>query len=134
MSFSLKLFVIICLSTMVVARPLSSTTSTSTLATRLRLEDNNKCWETLFQLQSCTGEIVLFFVNGEAHLGPNCCNALLTIAQECWPNMLTTLGLTSLEVDILRGYCNGASNVDKSLSVHVNASYPSSTTNHNDLF
>ena len=136
MAFSLKLFVMISLSTwtvatMVMARPspLSSTTSNPTLATRLRLEDNNVCWETLLELQSCTGEVILFFLNGETYLGSGCCHALLNIAQECWPNMLTTLGLTPQEGDILRGYCDGAPSINQSLTPSVttaNASHPMS--------
>lgn len=142
MAPSIKLFiVIISLSTwtvtkIVMARPLTSTTSTSTLATRLRLETNNKCWETLFQLQACTGEVIMFFLNGETNLGSGCCHALLTIAQECWPDMLTTLGLTQQEGDILRGYCDGApnnnNNNNKSVPsfATVNASHPMSNNNH----
>ncbi|KAJ1429721.1 Prolamin-like domain [Sesbania bispinosa] len=109
MAFSLKLFVMISLATWTLAaRPVSSTTST-TLATRLRLDDNNnnKCWETLFELQHCMGEVVLFFLNGETYLGSGCCHALLTIAHQCWPDMLNTLGLTPQEADILRHYCDG---------------------------
>ncbi|KAK2444899.1 Egg cell-secreted protein [Trifolium repens] len=117
MAFILKLFVLISLSsTIVTSRSLSSTT---TLVTHLKLfdgtGDNNKCWETMFELQHCTGEIVLFFVNGDTRLGSGCCNALLVIAHHCWPNMLTSLGLTHEEAEILRGYCNGAASVDKYL-------------------
>ncbi|PNX94379.1 ECA1 protein [Trifolium pratense] len=129
MAFILKLFVIISLaSSIVTSRSLSSTT---TLATRLKLfdgtGDNNKCWETMFELQHCTGEIVLFFVNGETHLGSGCCNALLVIAHHCWPNMLTSLGLTHEETEILRSFCDGAASVDKSSllpSVNVDAPAP----------
>ncbi|XP_004503062.1 egg cell-secreted protein 1.4-like [Cicer arietinum] len=119
----LKLFVILSLSTMVMARPISSTT---TLATRLFVGENNKCWETMFELQHCTGEIVLFFLNGETKLGSGCCNALLTIAHQCWPNMLTSLGLTPEEAELLRGYCDGIASVNKSLPpfVTVNALGP----------
>ncbi|KAK7282382.1 hypothetical protein RIF29_11090 [Crotalaria pallida] len=124
--------------TMVTARKLISTTSTPTLATRLHLNDNNnnKCWDALFQLQLCTGEIIMFFLNGETYLGSGCCNALLTIAQICWPDMITTLGLTQQEGDILRGYCDEeAHHNNKSMpsSAMVNASHPFSNNNNNNV-
>ncbi|RVX13284.1 Egg cell-secreted protein 1.1 [Vitis vinifera] len=42
------------------------------LAARLHADDDSssKCWESLLELQACTGEVVLFFLNGETHLGP----------------------------------------------------------------
>ncbi|CAK9142658.1 unnamed protein product [Ilex paraguariensis] len=90
------------------ARPLSSKT---TLMARLKLdgeESSSNCWESLFQLQSCTGEVLLFFMNGETYLGPGCCSAIRTIEHDCWPSMLGSLGFTSKEGDILRGYCDAS--------------------------
>jgi hypothetical protein len=81
----------------------------------------------MFELQHCTGEIVLFFVNGETRLGSGCCNALLVIAHHCWPNMLTSLGLTHEEAEILRSYCDGAASVDKSLLPSVTIDAPAPT-------
>lgn len=80
----------------------------SSLFRRLKLEQEgpNSCWDALFELQSCSSEVVLFFLNGETHLGSNCCTAIRTIEQHCWPSMLGTIGITSEESDVLRGYCD----------------------------
>ncbi|KAL8474952.1 hypothetical protein ACS0TY_031393 [Phlomoides rotata] len=82
--------------------------SKSTLSARLKLEEvaGSNCWESLFQLQSCTSEVVLFFLNGETYLGPGCCRAIRIIQHDCWPAMLGSLGFTTHEADILRGYCD----------------------------
>ncbi|XP_076901368.1 egg cell-secreted protein 1.5-like [Bidens hawaiensis] len=66
------------------------------------------CWNALLELNSCTNEIVLFFVNGETYLSIDCCRAIRTITYGCWPSMLTSLGFTSEEGDVLQGYCGGA--------------------------
>ncbi|KAG5249889.1 egg cell-secreted protein [Salix suchowensis] len=74
------------------ARPLAA--SISNLSARLKLdEESPNCWDSLFQLQACTGEIVLFFLDGETRLGHSCCQALSTVGEHCWPNMIGTLGL-----------------------------------------
>ncbi|KAL5555782.1 hypothetical protein UlMin_038018 [Ulmus minor] len=67
------------------------------------------CWGALVQLKSCTNEIVLFFLNGDTNLGPGCCRAIGFITRSCWPTMLTSIGFTTEEGDILRGYCDAAS-------------------------
>ncbi|KAF9688068.1 hypothetical protein SADUNF_Sadunf02G0158500 [Salix dunnii] len=88
------------------ARPLASI---SNLSARLKLdEESSNCWDSLFQLQACTGEIVLFFLNGETRLGHSCCQALSTVGEHCWPNMIDTLGFTTEESQILEGYCDKA--------------------------
>lgn len=99
---------------MVTGRPLSD--KPSTLLARLKLEGgggaeggSTKCWDSLFQLQSCTGEVILFFLNGETYLGPSCCNAIKNIEHQCWPSMLGSLGYTSQEGDMLLGYCDSSS-------------------------
>ncbi|KAK3230132.1 hypothetical protein Dsin_002013 [Dipteronia sinensis] len=85
------------------ARPLHPSLS---LIARLKLDDESpNCWQSLIQLQSCTGEIILFFLNGETYLGHGCCQAMHTISHQCWPNMINTLGFTSEEGDILEGFC-----------------------------
>ncbi|KAL6315519.1 hypothetical protein AAG906_000819 [Vitis piasezkii] len=78
------------------------------LAARLHADDDSssKCWESLLELQACTGEVVLFFLNGETHLGAGCCQAIQTIEHQCWPAMLTSIGFTAEEGDILQGYCD----------------------------
>ncbi|PIN11449.1 hypothetical protein CDL12_15950 [Handroanthus impetiginosus] len=83
----------------------------STIAARLKLQEDegsSNCWDSLLQLQSCTAEVVLFFLNGETYLGPGCCKAIRIIQHDCWPDMLGSLGYTSEEGDILRGYCDAS--------------------------
>ncbi|KAL9160410.1 hypothetical protein ABFS82_08G197600 [Erythranthe guttata] len=84
--------------------------SKSTLLARLKLneEGSKTCLDALLELKSCSGEVVLFFLNGETSLGPNCCSAIRTIEHQCWPSMMGTLGITAEEGDILRGYCDAA--------------------------
>lgn len=67
------------------------------------------CWSALVELKSCTNEIVTFFVNGQADIGPGCCNAIGIITRNCWPTMLSSIGFTAEEGNILRGYCDAAS-------------------------
>ncbi|KAK6913251.1 Prolamin-like domain [Dillenia turbinata] len=116
MAHSIKLFLTLLLtwnmvSMVVMARPLMMTKST--LAARLKAdEEGSKCWDSLFELQACTGEAILFFLNGETYLGPGCCRAIEIIEHQCWPAMLTSLGFTPQEGDILRGYCDAAEEDD----------------------
>ncbi|KAL6577553.1 hypothetical protein OROMI_009881 [Orobanche minor] len=89
---------------------LKSKPETATAA-RLKLDESHgssNCWESLFQLQSCTSEIVLFFLNGETFLGPGCCKAVRIIQKDCWPNLLGSLGYTTEEGDVLEGYCDAS--------------------------
>ncbi|KAF8018591.1 hypothetical protein BT93_H3472 [Corymbia citriodora subsp. variegata] len=67
-----------------------------------------ECWNALVELKSCTNEIILFFLNGETSFGPGCCGAIDIITRNCWPAMLTSLGFTAEEGNILRGYCDAA--------------------------
>ncbi|EEF38038.1 egg cell-secreted protein 1.1 [Ricinus communis] len=90
------------------ARPLSLS---PTLLARLKLDEEASsisCWDSLVQLQACTGEIILFFLNGETYLGHSCCEAIRIITKQCWPTMIDTLGFTTEEGDILEGYCDKA--------------------------
>ncbi|KAJ6754731.1 hypothetical protein OIU79_027363 [Salix purpurea] len=76
-----------------------------------RLEEEGslvECWSALVEIKSCTNEIVLFFMNGEADIGPDCCRAIHTITHNCWPAMFTSLGFTNEEGNILRGYCDAS--------------------------
>ncbi|KAL3840118.1 hypothetical protein ACJIZ3_024709 [Penstemon smallii] len=76
---------------------------------RARLETEGSgmtdCWTSLIELKSCTNEIVLFLLNGESYLGMGCCRAIRIITHQCWPSMLTSLGFTAQEGDILSNYC-----------------------------
>ncbi|PWA96120.1 Prolamin-like domain-containing protein [Artemisia annua] len=66
------------------------------------------CWNALLELKSCTNEIILFLLNGDSYLTIDCCRAIRIITYGCWPSMLTSLGFTSEEGDILKGYCGAA--------------------------
>ncbi|XP_026409840.1 egg cell-secreted protein 1.2-like [Papaver somniferum] len=82
------------------------------LAARINGEDRGagmvECWDALYELRSCTNEIILFFMDGEMYLGIECCRAIRIITRECWPSMLTSVGFTAEEGDILRGYCDAS--------------------------
>lgn len=83
--------------------------STSDLLSRVKLlvdPETPSCWDSVFQLQACTGEVLAFFLNGETHLGRSCCQAIRTIEHRCWPGLIMTLGFTREEGDILEGYCD----------------------------
>uniref|UniRef100_A0A0E0KCI3 Prolamin-like domain-containing protein n=1 Tax=Oryza punctata TaxID=4537 RepID=A0A0E0KCI3_ORYPU len=71
-------------------------------------QQQQQCWEVLMEIKSCTGEIILFFINGEAYLGPGCCRAIRVIEQSCWATdaMLSVIGFTPEEGDMLKGYCD----------------------------
>lgn len=104
-------FGFVVMSMLVHSRPLTNMTTTraQSLAVRLKLDQDggsSGCWETLFELQACTGEIILFFLNGETFLGTGCCRAIEKIERQCWPSMMGSLGFTSQEGDVLRGYCD----------------------------
>ncbi|KAG2244537.1 hypothetical protein Bca52824_093624 [Brassica carinata] len=75
------------------------------IAARLQSGGLMECWNALYELKSCTNEIVLFFLNGETKLGASCCEAVDVITTNCWPAMLTSLGVTSEEANVLRGFC-----------------------------
>lgn len=67
-----------------------------------------ECFNALWELKSCTNEIASYFLTGQASIGPECCLAIGVITRNCWPAnaMLTSLGYTAEEGDILRGYCD----------------------------
>ncbi|PAN16166.1 hypothetical protein PAHAL_3G041500 [Panicum hallii] len=65
-----------------------------------------ECWDSLTRLGSCTSEILLFFVNGESYIGPECCVAVRGATRHCWPAMLASVGFTAEEADVLRGFCD----------------------------
>ncbi|KAL5210740.1 hypothetical protein ABZP36_006363 [Zizania latifolia] len=78
------------------------------LAERLEGEASKQCWEVLMEIKSCTGEIILFFLNGEAYLGPSCCRAIRVIERSCWAAdaMMSVIGFTPEEGDMLKDYCD----------------------------
>ncbi|KAL6193276.1 hypothetical protein ACLB2K_034360 [Fragaria x ananassa] len=65
-----------------------------------------ECGNALVEVKSCSQEIVVYFLNGRTDIGPDCCKAITTITRRCWPAMLTSLGFTAEQGDILRGYCD----------------------------
>ncbi|CAI0452174.1 unnamed protein product [Linum tenue] len=75
-------------------------------------EETSNCWESLTELQACSGEIILFFLNGETYLGQGCCRAIRVIGRHCWPHLMGTLGFTDEESDVLEGYCDRADDDD----------------------
>ncbi|KAL6218213.1 hypothetical protein ACLB2K_011428 [Fragaria x ananassa] len=79
------------------------------LAARLNLDaESSNCWDSLLQLQSCSGEAIMFFLNGETTMSDGCCEAIRVIEHQCWPALLGSLGFTTQETDILKGYCDDA--------------------------
>ncbi|KAI3833629.1 hypothetical protein MKW98_021539 [Papaver atlanticum] len=44
----------------------------------------------------------------QMYLGIECCRAIRIITPECWLSMLTSVGFTAEEGDILRGYCDAS--------------------------
>ncbi|KAM0009011.1 putative Egg cell-secreted protein 1.1/1.5 [Helianthus debilis subsp. tardiflorus] len=101
-----------CLITLQVCSMARKMHSDEGLVVRLQAEKDSDgpmdCWNALLELKSCTNEIVLFFLNGDSYLTMDCCRAIRTITYGCWPSMLTSLGFTSEQGDILQGYCGGA--------------------------
>ncbi|KAE8718552.1 Egg cell-secreted protein 1.4 [Hibiscus syriacus] len=75
------------------------------------LDDNRgfaECWTALNELKSCTDEIILFLVNGHTDIDSQCCRSIEIVTRNCWPAMLTSLGFTYEERNILRGYCDAS--------------------------
>ncbi|KDO68652.1 hypothetical protein CISIN_1g040009mg, partial [Citrus sinensis] len=61
------------------------------------------------ELKSCSNDIFIFFFNNQVDICPDCCRAIDIITRNCWPAMLTSLGFTAEEGNILRGYCDVSS-------------------------
>ncbi|GMP25460.1 hypothetical protein CsSME_00002318 [Camellia sinensis var. sinensis] len=82
------------------------------------------CWNALTEIKSCSNEIVVYFVNGTTDIGPPCCKAISMITHHCWASMLTALGFTPDETNILQGYCDASSS---SPSSSTSSSAPAAT-------
>lgn len=67
------------------------------------------CLNALKELKSCTKEIAIYFTDGTPDIGPRCCQAITMLTHQCWPAMMTGLGFTVDECDVLRGYCDAYS-------------------------
>ncbi|KAF3331807.1 egg cell-secreted protein 1.4-like protein [Carex littledalei] len=107
-SFLTILLLTITLST--ITNPTEARSFPPNLKARLQSNGLIQCWDSLIELRTCTGEIILFFVNGETYIGPSCCRAIGVIQHQCWAAdaMLAALGLTAEEGDVLRGYCDAS--------------------------
>ncbi|XP_052190045.1 egg cell-secreted protein 1.5-like [Diospyros lotus] len=66
------------------------------------------CWNALSEIKACSNEILIFFINGTSDIGPACCQAIGIITHHCWPAMLSALGFTPEEANVLRGYCDAS--------------------------
>ncbi|KAI3837771.1 hypothetical protein MKX03_029026 [Papaver bracteatum] len=87
----------------VLARPLAHIQTAHLISLASRLQSNgsySECWDSLTELQACTREVILFFLN-----------TIHIIQHNCWPAMLGSLGFTQEEGDILPGYCDATTNV-----------------------
>ncbi|CAI8596541.1 unnamed protein product [Vicia faba] len=121
-----KLFVLVALVTIsfisstsiVESRKLSNPSNLPSLEARLKVNgtEPSNCWESLFKLQACSGEIITFFINGETYLGNECCKAIRVIGHDCWPKVVASLGFTNLETYTLEGYCDDVDNAHSQTS------------------
>ncbi|KAL9663662.1 hypothetical protein QQ045_019053 [Rhodiola kirilowii] len=88
----------------------SLTIDTDSLSSRLQGNNGSAgywdCWNALMEIRSCSNEIVSFFLNGKADLGESCCKSISIITHNCWPNMLSSLGFTAAEGNVLTGFCD----------------------------
>ncbi|KAL9659683.1 hypothetical protein QQ045_022350 [Rhodiola kirilowii] len=64
------------------------------------------CWNALMEIRSCSNEIVSFFLNENMDLGESCCKSISIITHNCWPNMLSSLGFTAAEGNVLSSFCD----------------------------
>ncbi|KAL5191667.1 Egg cell-secreted protein 1.1 [Glycine soja] len=72
LSTLLTITALISSASMVESRPFSSPSSSS-LAVRLKTEgESSYCWDSLWQLQACSGEIVTFFLNDTQYCTNDC--------------------------------------------------------------
>lgn len=129
MTFTQKLFIFVALviisfissTSIVESRKLSNPSDFPSLEARLKVNgaEPSNCWESLFKLQACSGEIITFFINGETYLGNDCCNAVRVIGHDCWPKVVASLGFTNLETYTLEGYCDDVEKVHSHTSTLV---------------
>ncbi|KAI9165474.1 hypothetical protein LWI28_014801 [Acer negundo] len=55
--------------------PKSQEISTALLCTLV------ECWNALLEVKSCSNEIILFFLNGQANIGSDCCRSIAIITR-----------------------------------------------------
>lgn len=119
---SLSLLLAACLmptsNTPALAREIPTKTSNPAADDLARLDDDSSgCWDALWEVKSCKTEIEAYFVNGTIDIGRECCQAITTITHHCWPAVLSAVGITPEESDLLRGYCDAESGDDDASSV-----------------
>ncbi|XVE55137.1 hypothetical protein DITRI_Ditri03aG0136400 [Diplodiscus trichospermus] len=80
----------------------------STIVARLNLldDESSKCWDSLVHLESCSLELIMFFLNRNSYLRHGCCQVVRAISQQCWPTIIDGLGFTPKQTDGLQAYCN----------------------------
>ncbi|GAY45259.1 hypothetical protein CUMW_088150 [Citrus unshiu] len=69
-----------------------------------RLNNNMKSGYNLTTRLEVSGGLM-----NQVDIGPDCCRAFDIITYNCWPAMLTSIGFTAEEGNILRGYCDVSS-------------------------
>ncbi|CAA7396898.1 unnamed protein product [Spirodela intermedia] len=88
------------------ARPSPQYRGPGMAAVRLQADDMAECWNSLLELRACTGEVILFFLNGDTNLGPGCCNSVRIIEHCCSLIVrLDSSGSTADEGDTVTSYC-----------------------------
>ncbi|XP_019237024.1 PREDICTED: egg cell-secreted protein 1.4-like [Nicotiana attenuata] len=75
-----------------------------------------ECWNAHGEIKSCTNEIVAYFTIGKIDIDLPCCQAISVITHHCWPTMLSTLGFTPEQTNILRGYCDASKSATTNVS------------------
>ena len=75
------------------------------LATNNNTNTTTDCWTSLSKLRTCLNEIVGFFLNGYTEIDEPCCEAIEVIVHHCLPSMISALGYTVEEGNLLATYC-----------------------------
>ncbi|CAO2842866.1 unnamed protein product [Amaranthus hypochondriacus] len=93
------------------ARTLPNSTNTNNssilddLATNNNTNTTTDCWTSLSKLRTCSNEIVGLFLNGYTEIDEPCCEAIEVIIHHCLPSMISVLGYTVEEGNLLAAYC-----------------------------
>ncbi|XP_050215115.1 egg cell-secreted protein 1.4-like [Mercurialis annua] len=66
-----------------------------------------ECWSTVRKVEGCFVEVIKAINEGKVgEIGTSCCQAILSIADKCWPEMLP---LHPFVPALLKNFCSGAS-------------------------
>ncbi|XP_073291116.1 egg cell-secreted protein 1.3-like [Primulina huaijiensis] len=74
------------------------------------------CLNALYKIRSCSDDIFAYFANGSIDISRQCCQAITLITHQCWPALLSTLGITLDQAYILRGYCDASASASTTAS------------------